>query len=365
MNVQLINEAYFDDNPFSFGGKYKLVKQYGSKNEEIIDDALEQNDIYSRFKEYKRARKFSPIYIYAKRELFQADVGFIDKEYAEASGGYKYIFAVIDCFTKYSWVYPLKANTANSAIECFKDVLSRCGQKPEMLNTDRGSEFKNKAFAKYMKDEKIHHYFSYSDRKCPIVERFMKTIQQKIYKICAQKRTLNWITALDQALKIYLTGYHSTIKMSPREAEKEERQTELVETYAKTYAKADEKPQKAKFKVGDTVRIYYKRHAFHRAYDENFTREYFTITEVLDNLPVIRYKLKDYSGEPIVGSFFQNELVPYKHSLDGADDIWEANPIAERINRRTKKKQYKMNWVGWPSKYDEWVDSDNQYSLQN
>ena len=93
--------------------------------------------------------------------------------------------------------------------------------------------------------------------------------------------------------------------------------------------------------VGDTVRIYCKWHAFHRAYDENFTREYFTITEVLDNLPVIRYKLKDYSGEPIVGSFFQNELVPYKHSLDGADDFWEANPIAERINRRTKKNNTK------------------------
>ena len=47
MNVQSINEAYFSDNPFSFGGKYKLVKQYGSKNEEIIDEALKQNDIYS------------------------------------------------------------------------------------------------------------------------------------------------------------------------------------------------------------------------------------------------------------------------------------------------------------------------------
>ena len=201
MDVQTINDAYFADNPFSFGGKHRLVKHYGTKNEEIIDEALKQNDIYSRFKEYKRASKFSPIFVYWKREIFQADVGFIDKEYAEASGGYKYIFAVIDCFTKYAWVYPLKANTANSAIECFKDVLSKCGEKPEKLNTDRGPEFKNKAFAKYMKDEKIHHYLSYSDRKCPIVERFMKTIQQKIYQICAQKRTLNWINALDQAMK--------------------------------------------------------------------------------------------------------------------------------------------------------------------
>ena len=363
MDVQAINDAYFADNPFSYGGKYKLVKHYGSKNEDEIDEALKQNDIYSRFKEYRRASKFSPIFVYRKRELFQADVGFIDKEYAEASGGYKYLFAVIDCFTKYAWVYPLKANTGKNAIECFEDVLAKCGEKPERVQTDRGSEFKNKAFEKYMRDNKINHYFSYSDRKCPIVERFMKTIQQILYKICAQQRTLNWTTVLDQAMKIYLTGYHSTIEMSPTEAEKDKNQQILLQTFCKIYAEADENPQKAKFKVGDTVRIYYKRHAFHRAYDENFTREYFTITEVLDDLPVVRYKLKDYSGEPIIGSFFQNELVAYKHSLDGADDFWEGNAIAERTNRRTKKKQYKIRWVGWPEKYDEWVDEENQYQL--
>ena len=363
VDVQAINDAYFADNPFSFGGKYKLIKQYGSKNEDKIDETLEHNDIYSRFKEYRRPSKFSPIFVYRKRELFQADVGFIDKEYAAASGGYKYIFVVIDCFTKYAWVYPLKENNGKNAIECFEDVLSKCGRKPERLQTDRGSEFKNKAFEKFIRDRKIHHYFSYSDRKCPIVERFMKTIQQIIYKICAQQRTLNWITTLDKAMKIYSSAYHSTIKMSPSEAEKAENQSELVQTYVNKYAAAEKSPQKPKFKVGDTVRIFYKRHAFHRAYDENFTREYFTIAEVLDNLPVIRYTLKDYSGEPITGSFFQNELVAYKHSLNGADDFWEGNAIAERTNRRTKKKEYKIRWVGWPEKYDEWVDADNQYTL--
>ena len=129
------------------------------------------------------------------------------------------------------------------------------------------------------------------------------------------------------------------------------------------YAKAGKKPQKAKYKVGDTVRIYYMRHAFHRAYDENFTREYFTISEVLTTLPVVRYKLKDYSGQEVKGSFFQNEIVPYKHSLDGEDDMWEANVIAERKNPRTKNKQYKMRYVGWPEKYDEWVNEEDQRKL--
>ena len=66
----------------------------------------------------------------------------------------------------------------------------------------------------------IFHYLSYSDRKCPVVERFNLTIQQLIYKIMEYKSTNRWIDCIEQAMKIYLNRKHSTIKMSPLEAEK-------------------------------------------------------------------------------------------------------------------------------------------------
>ena len=358
-----INKSYFEDNPHSFGGRYRLYDFYGRKQQQAVDEALKQNDIYSRFKKYKRPKKFSPVYVYRKRELFQADVGYMRQENSDASGGFKYLFTVIDCFTKYAWIYPMKVNNCKTVTECFEDVLNKCGRKPERLNTDRGSEVKCKAFKKYMKDMNIHHYFSYSDRKCPIVERFIQSIKELIYKICAEQRTHDWVSILDQAMKIYLNREHGTTKMSPTEAEKDENQQILLQTYIKKYDEMGGKPEKAKFKVGDTVRIYYGRRVFNRAYDEQFTREYFTIAEVLHNLPVIRYRLKDYSGEPIIGSFFQNELVAYKHSLNGADDFWEGIPIAEKTNRRTKKKQYKIHYVGWPDKYDEWIDEEDTRQL--
>ena len=37
---------------------------------------------------------------------------------------------------------------------------------------------------------------------------------------------------------------------------------------------------------------------------KDFTIENFTITKVLENLPVPRYKLKEYNGDDIVGSLF-------------------------------------------------------------
>ena len=44
----------------------------------------------------------------------------------------------------------------------------------------------------------------------------------------------------------------------------------------------------------------------------DFTIENFTITKVLENLPVPRYKLNEYNVDDIVGSFFEEELVKYK-----------------------------------------------------
>ena len=63
--------------------------------------------------------------------------------------------------------------------------------------------------------------------------------------------------------------------------------------------------------MGDSVRIFKERGTFHRGYMEDFTEEIFTISNVLTNLPVPRYQLKEYNGDVVVGSFFEDELVRY------------------------------------------------------
>ena len=63
-----------------------------------------------------------------------------------------------------------------------------------------------------------------------------------------------------------------------------------------------------KFDVGDIVRISHLRNVFSREYDERWTREEFVVTSrfIKDNHRM--YTLKDYDNEPILGTFYQNEL---------------------------------------------------------
>ena len=347
-------DSYHEDRPWSFGAKNDLYKLF--KRGEV-DEALAKSNVYTRFKQHRKPKRFSPIYVYRKRELFQSDVVFFtNKDLVSANGGYKYLLTTIDVFTKMVWVYPMKENTCNNVMLCFKDILSKCGEKPERLNTDRGSEMICKKFENYLKENKIHHYLSYSLRKCPVVERFNLTIQSLLYKIMSHNRSLEWVKFLDQAMKIYLNRKHRTIKMSPIEGDKDENEVEIRNTYLKKYIKAGLGMKKPKYSVGDTVRIFKERGNFHRGYLEDFTTEYFIIEKVLKNLPVPRYNVKDYNGEPIRGKFFEDELVLYK-----PPEFFESEVLKKRKTKRGV--EYLVHYIGYPDSMNEWIKASDLKSL--
>ena len=342
---------YHGSEPYSFGGRNIAYEHFNKKE---VDKTLHESDIYTRFQQHKKPRKFSPIYVYRKRELFQSDVVFFtNQDMINANDGYKYLFTTIDVFTKMAWVYPLRANTCQNVMNSFKDILEKCGKKPERLNTDRGSEMICKQFKQFLERNNIHHYLSYSLRKCPVVERFNLTIQSLLYKIMAQKKSLKWVDFIDQAMKIYLTRKHRTIGMSPIEGDKEKNEKKIRSMYFEKYLKSNMKMRKPKYKIGDTVRIFAERGNFHRGYMEDFSREHFIISKVMKNLPFPRYKIKEYDGDEIIGAFFEDELIKYNPPKDTLYDI---EIVKERRNKKGEKEVL-VHYIGWPKKYDEWKNA--------
>lgn len=67
------------------------------------------------------------------------------------------------------------------------------------------------------------------------------------------------------------------------------------------------KNTKPKFKVGDKVRITVKKDTFSNKYRRNWTTEIFEIFEIQNTAPVT-YKIRDLTGEEIIGSFYAREL---------------------------------------------------------
>ena len=82
---------------------------------------------------------------------------------------------------------------------------------------------------------------------------------------------------------------------------------------------------------------------------EDFTREHFTITKVLTNLPVPRYKLKDYNNDDIVGSCFEDEVIKFN-----PNEFYESEILKKR---KTKKRglEYLIHYIRYPSSMDQWL----------
>ena len=305
-------DDYESNFPFSHRGKNIVYKFHPFSKKKEIDNVLKTSNSYTLFKEHRKPKHHIPTIVHGKRFQFQADSIYMSqrKTDVELNEGNKYILAIIDSFTRYAWVFPLKNIQCKTVIKCFQKLFKN-GDKPQQLYTDRGSEFKCKEFKSLMEKEGVRHFFSYSVRKCPIVERFNLTLQNLIEKKLEANKTSKWIDVLDDCMKIYLSSPHRGIaKLSPIEGEMKKNQSIIGRFDCKT--KKHGKKFKPKYKKGEVVRIWRYKTKFKRGYQKNFTREYFKIFQVLKNLPGHpRYILKDVENEKIIGNFTEDEITPY------------------------------------------------------
>ena len=80
---------------------------------------------------------------------------------AQDNDGYKYLLVVIDIFSQYGWVEPLKDKTAHEVINAFNKILQE-GCIPKCLRTDAGKEFTNNSFQEYLNTKNIVHFTTHS-----------------------------------------------------------------------------------------------------------------------------------------------------------------------------------------------------------
>ena len=74
---------------------------------------------------------------------------------------------------------------------------------------------KNKHFQKLLKDEGINGYEAINDTKAAIVERFNRTLQNKMYRYFTAANTFRYVDVLQDLVKSYNNTYHRSIGMKP------------------------------------------------------------------------------------------------------------------------------------------------------
>jgi transposase InsO family protein len=247
---------------------------------------------------FKRRR----VFVYTVDDIWTADLMDFQK-LSKHNKNFKYLLNVIDTFSKFAYSIPLKTKSSQEITAAFEKLF--LGMKPRKLWTDQGTEFTNNQFKKFLADNNIELYHVYNEGKAVIAERFNRTLGEMIAKHLTSNDTKNYVNVLQKLIDEYNNKYHTSIKMSPVEAQKSENvSTVFRNLYGDKELVSDEKP---KFKIGDRVRIYRWKSHFEKGRAENWTREIFVVSKVKKTNP-ITYELNDLNGEPILGGFYANEL---------------------------------------------------------
>ena len=202
------------------------------------------------------------------------------QKYSKWNKGVKYLLTVIDVFSKYGWIVPLKDKKTESVSSAFDRIFKKSKRKPETLWTDKGSEFISKHFKEFLKKNNIKLYHTENEEKSSVVERRNKTMKNKMWKMfSANNNTVYW-DKLDKLVDNYNNTYHSSIEMSPTEASKKENENKVFANFYGDLIYL--KPKKPKFSVGGKVRITkYKKQVFDKGYTPNWTEEVFVIDKVM------------------------------------------------------------------------------------
>ena len=166
-------------------------------------------------------------------------------------------------------------------VDAFPKILDDSNRKSSKIWVDKGSEFYNSSFKKWLKDNDIEMYSIHNEGKSVVAERFIRTLKNKIYKYMTAISKNVYIDKLDDIVDEYNNTYHKTINMKPVDVK--------GNAYIDFENKVNDKDPKLK------------------GYTPNVSEEIFVIKKVKNTVPWT-YVINDLNGEKIIGTFYDKEL---------------------------------------------------------
>ena len=214
---------FFDKKSSGSGAKHVNTK-ITPQNEQLADEPykpiirkFEKRKVYSAFKDNIWGPDLDDMQLLSKYNI-----------------GIRFLLCVIDIFSKYAWVVPLKDRKGVMICICMLMYVM---------------------------------YSTHNEGKPVVAERFIKTLKRKIYKSMTSISKNVYINKLHDIVNEYSNTYHTTIKMKPIDVKDN--------TYINTSKKVNYKDPK--FKVGDRVRMSKYENIFAKGYILNWSEEVFVI----------------------------------------------------------------------------------------
>ncbi|XP_071123129.1 uncharacterized protein [Mytilus edulis] len=370
----LLSKYYYDvGGPASYASAEKLYHIVNAEGKKVgrykIRRWLNSQDNYSLQKTPRRSFKRIRVYTTGMNNLWDADLMDL-KQFSKENENFKYVLVVVDCFSRYLWLQPLKNKTGDEVTSAFKKIFTEA--KPEKIRTDKGQEFLAKKTQSLFKSNGVRHFSAQNELHANYAERVLQTIKNKIFRFFTKNRTHRYINNLQNFAKSYNgTPHRSLQNIAPKDVNS----VNESDIWGKMYlSKTEKKPKEIKvqtnkkkrrkkqfkYKIGSLVRLSNIAHIFDRSYSQRWTEEIFKVVQRFRQQNIDLYRLSNIKGDEFIrGTFYDSELQRVEKD---ENSLWIIEKIIKKRKRRGKT-EYLVRFQGWPPSYDEYIPAEQIQSL--
>ena len=140
---------------------------------------------------------------YGIDNIWAADLVEMGK-FSKWNKGIRYLLMVIDVFSKFGWIRPLKDKRGQTVADAFRSIFrERAKRKPKMLWTDKGSEFFNEIMKDLLHKNGVKLYTTENEEKSSVVERGNRTMKEKLFRMFSANNNTIYFDKLNKLVNDY------------------------------------------------------------------------------------------------------------------------------------------------------------------
>jgi transposase InsO family protein len=276
---EIIEKIYKENYYPNTDELYKILKKDNiSVTKKQVKAFLDKKDEEQIQKiQNKDPKKSGHIVASYENQLWQIDI-FILAKYEKWNKSYQDMLCAIDVFTRKIYCVKMKNKESETVLESFEKMI-KIGGVPQQLVSDTDSAFTSNKFKQFIEHKKINHVFVPigDHNSLGIIDRFARTIKQRLTKIFLMNKENNWIDHIDGLISKYNNSPHSAIgEIKPNDADKPDNIAIIAEI---NRIKRSKNNTISDLQIGDKVRVNIKGQ-FDKGTEPQFSNEVYTVEKV-------------------------------------------------------------------------------------
>ena len=340
MDLQSIiqSEYYKPINGFNANNIYlKMKPSHPSLTKKQVKYVISKQETNQVFRHPKRSQHKKVVYN-SPFSYTQIDLMDFSNEPLKPNRNYKFLFCLVDIFSKIAFAVPIKNKSTSECVKAMKQCIFHIWNEYHdiitVLQSDNESAFLSKPFQSLLTEYDIVHQINQAGdhQQMAFIESFNRNIRQKIKILQSALHTNVWVDFIPDIISSYNNTVHSSIKNTPIDS--------LTGYNHLEHFDSKQSSSKSSLKKGDKVRLLIRKNLFDKGTTQRFTSTVHTITKIESGN---RYFVNDRVGSykdyelQLVSDVQTNPNSNEEHKSNASDEAKD-NTKSRRTTRRVRKE---------------------------